>query len=114
MHLLFIDESGSLAPIGKHGPEDKFVLGGIIISEHTWFKVNEDLLALKKKYNVLGEIKWRFFYASPNKKTPLSHLGKDLKEQFRRDIYTIISRYKSIKIISVLADVAQCYGAVAY
>ncbi len=110
MHLLFIDESGSLAPIGKHGPEDKFVLGGIIISEHAWFKVNEEFLSLKKKYSVLGEIKWRYFFASPQKQTPLSHLDKTVKEQFRTDLYTIISRYKSIKIISTIADVAQCYS----
>jgi len=109
MHLLFIDESGSLAPIGKHGPEDKFVLGGIIISEQTWFKVNEDLAAVKRKYNILGEIKWRYFFTSLNKRTTLSHLCEPVKEQLRTDIYSIISRYKSIKIISVIADVAQCY-----
>jgi len=109
MHLLFIDESGSLAPIGKHSPDDKFVLGGIIISESTWFKVNDDLTSLKKKYNVPGEIKWRYFYADKNKKTSLSHLSQLVKDNFRTDIFSIIARYKSIKIISVIADVTECY-----
>jgi len=110
MHLLFIDESGSLVPIGKQSPEDRFVLGGIIISEDTWFKIDADLKVLRRKYKIEKEIKWRYFYTSRNKETSLSHLGDELKEQLRTDIYSIISRYKSIKIISVLADVAQCYG----
>jgi len=49
MHLFFIDESGSLSPIGKHGSEDNFVLGGIIISEDPWFKINTDLKTVAKK-----------------------------------------------------------------
>ena len=58
MHLLFIDESGSLAPIGKHCPNDKFVLGSIIISESTWFKVNENLNYLKRnKYKIHNSIR---------------------------------------------------------
>ncbi len=110
MHLLFIDESGSIPPIGKHNPDDKFVLGGIIISESTWFKVNENLNYLKKKYNVVGEIKWRYFYVKEDKKTSLSHLSRDEKDQLRTNLFSIIARYKSIKIISVIADVTECYN----
>lgn len=109
MHLFFIDESGSLSPPGKQRPEDKFVLGGVIISESTWFKINADLKQLRKKYHVTGEIKWRYFFAHKNKETPLSHLSPELKEQFRTDLYRIINQYKSIKVISVIADVNQCY-----
>ena len=75
MHLLFIDESGSLVPIGKQSPEDRFVLGGIIISEDTWFKIDADLKVLRRKYKIEKEIKWRYFYTSRNKETSLSHLG---------------------------------------
>jgi len=109
MHLLFIDESGSLAPKGKHTPDDKFVLGGISISEDTWFKVDADLKALKKKYAVSEEIKWRYFHTEKGKTTSLSSLDEKQKEQFRTDIYSIITRYKSIKIISVVANVGLCY-----
>jgi len=109
VHLFFIDESGSLSPIGKQGPEDKFVLGGIIISESTWFNIDTDLKQLRKKYNVTGEIKWRYFFAHKDKPTPLSHLSPEPKEQFRTDLFRIISQYKSIKIISAIADVNQCY-----
>ena len=49
MHLFFIDESGTIPPLGKQGPEGRFVLGGVIISESTWFKINADLKQLKKK-----------------------------------------------------------------
>ena len=109
MHLLFIDESGSLSPIGKHRPDDKFVLGGIIISEDTWFKIDADLKAIKKRYAIEKEIKWRYFYQTKDKQTPISHLDEQQKEQLRTDIYVIISKYKSIKIISVIADVGLCY-----
>lgn len=109
MHLLFVDESGSLSPVEKHSPDDKFVLGGIIISENTWFNVNKNLTLLKKKYAVTGEIKWRYFFTHKDKHTSLSHLSPERKDQLRTDIYSIISRYKSIKIISVIADVAFCY-----
>jgi len=109
VHLFFIDESGSLSPIGKQGPEDKFVLGGIIISESIWFNIDTDLKQLRKKYNVTGEIKWRYFFAHKDKPTPLSHLSPEPKEQFRTDLFSIIKQYKSIKIISAIADVNQCY-----
>jgi len=109
MHLLFIDESGSLSPVGKNKPDDKFVLGGIIISEDTWFKVDADLKSLKKRYNVTQEIKWRYFYQAQNKETSISHLDKELKEQLRTALFNIITKYKSIKIISVIADVGLCY-----
>lgn len=109
MHLLFIDESGSLAPMCKHKPDDKFVLGGIIISEDTWFKIDADLKAVKKKYAVEKEIKWRYFYQNKDKQTPISHLVEEQKEQLRTDVFGIISKYKSIRIISVIADVGLCY-----
>lgn len=64
---------------------------------------------MRKKYEVTGEIKWRFFFAHKDKPTPLSHLSPERKEQFRTDLYSIINRYKSIKIISVIASVNQCY-----
>ncbi len=109
MHLLFIDESGSLSPIGKHKQDDKFVLGGIIISEDTWFKVDDDLKSIKKRYNVENEIKWRYFYQFQDKTTSISHLDAQAKEQFRDDIFGVIAKYKSIKIISAVADVELCY-----
>ncbi len=109
MHLLFIDESGSLSPVGKHKPDDKFVLGGIIISEDTWFKIDSDLKYLKKKYRIEKEIKWRYFFQAKDKATSISHLDDQQKEQLRTDVYSIISKYKSIIIISVIADVGQCY-----
>jgi len=110
MHLLFIDESGSLSPVGKQKPDDKFVLGGTIISEDTWFKIDADLKIIKKKYAVKKEIKWRYFYQARQKQTAISHLSKELKEQLRTDIFGIITKYKSIKLISVLADVEFCYN----
>jgi hypothetical protein len=109
MHLIFIDESGTLSPIGKHTPDDKFVLGGIVISEDTWFKVDSDLKSLKKRFKVELEVKWRYFYQSKDKTTSISHLDAQAKEQFRNEIFGIISKYKSIKIISAIAEVSNCY-----
>jgi hypothetical protein len=109
MHFLFIDESGTIPPHEKHKPEDKFVLGGVIISEDTWFKINSDLATVKKDYHIDGEIKWRFFHKHRDKQNTLSHLEKTALEQLRLDIYSLITKYKSIKIITVVADVPRCY-----
>ena len=109
MHLFFIDESGSLPPKGKHKCDDKFVLGGIIISEDTWFKIDSELRTLKRKYSVNEEIKRRYFYQSKDRQTPLSHLDEGQKERFRTDIFRIVARRKSIKVICAVADISQCF-----
>jgi hypothetical protein len=111
VQLLFIDESGTPPPPNHRGGFDYFVLGGVVIPEDVWPKLAQDLAALKAKYRIDGEIKWRHF--APERKkgivTPLSHLGADGKEALRRDLYEKLVGYKAIKLICVATDVHAAY-----
>lgn len=109
MQILFVDESGTPPPANKNAPRH-FVLGGVVIPEDVWHKVSHDLNVLKAQHNITGEIKWRYF--SPhNHKTDnsLAHLPPKEREALRSSLYAIISKYKSIRILSVVVHVQTAY-----
>ena len=110
MQLLFIDESGTIPPKDKSAEADCFALGGIIIPEHLWHDIEKDLGRLKKHFKVVGEIKWRYFAQQKNATiNPLSHLCPEDKEQLKRQIYAIISKYKAIKLICAVVNINSAY-----
>lgn len=112
MQILFIDESGSSPPSSKTENSPYFVLGGIIIPEHIWFQVKADLNVIKKNFGIFDEIKWRYF-APPSplaKKHALSHIDGKSKEQLRTELYSVIRKYKSIKVITVVTDTKAAYS----
>lgn len=109
MQILFIDESGTPLAPGKHENSPFFVLGGIIIPDEFWHRVKADLDILKRKYNILGEIKWRYFAPHSRQDHSLSHLSGDEKETLRSSLYSIINKYKSVKTICVITDVEAAY-----
>jgi len=105
MHLLFIDESGIPSPPGREGPK-YFVLGGVIIPEEIWPKLSADIKRLKNDYSVTGEIKWRYFVAGNRKReNSLLHLDAAKRDQLRIQLFRALARYKSVKVISIIADV---------
>jgi extradiol dioxygenase family protein len=109
VHILFIDESGGLTPPGKAGPRF-FVLGGLVIPEEIWPKMAVDLKAVKKKYSVNGEIKWRYFVSGNNKDTnTLKNLSPQERDCMRIDIFHALAKYKGLRIISVICDVKAAY-----
>jgi hypothetical protein len=110
MQILFIDESGTPPPTTKIETSPYFVLGGIIIPDEFWHRVKSDLDAAKREFGVTGEIKWRYF--SPDKRKPnaLSHLDAEGKEARRSRLYAVVSRYKSIRTMSVVVDVHAAYA----
>lgn len=111
MQMLFVDESGTPPPYLRHAQVPYFVLGGVSVPEDVWPKLAHDLAALKNQYDIDGEIKWRYFAPShPNAKPhPLSHLSPADKESVRTRMYALISAYKSIKLICVIANVEMAY-----
>lgn len=110
MHILFIDESGSLTP-PVAGAIGYFILGGVIIPEEVWPKIAADLKRIKQTYTVTGEIKWRYFNHSNNKsENSLLHLTPERRDSMRLDLFHALARYKSIRIISVICDLARAYG----
>lgn len=70
-----------------------------------------DLLTLKAGFRVTGEIKWRYFAPEQPRAKPhsLSHLSPEQKEDFRTQLYALIERYRSIKLICVVTDVERAY-----
>ncbi len=110
MHMLFIDESGNPPPPGKSGLQ-YFVLGGVIIPEEVWPKLSAELTRLKRYYDVTGEIKWRYFVPGNSKsENSLLHLEPQKRDEFRLQLFTALTRYKSVKIISIIADVPSAYA----
>ena len=110
MHILFVDESGSAPEAGKVSGQPYFVLGGIVIPEDIWAKMASDLARLKMHYKINGEIKWRYFAPDKGGKPHgISHLSADEREELRTQIYQVVTRYKSVRLISVVTDTALAY-----
>jgi hypothetical protein len=110
VHILFIDESGVPPPPGKQGPSH-FVLGGLVIPEEVWPKLAADLLRLKNRYDIVGEIKWRYFVPSnKDKNNSLAHLTAQQREELRASLFEAMVRYKSLRAISVVANVKAAYA----
>jgi hypothetical protein len=107
MHMLFIDESGALTPKNKTPANGMFVLGGVVIPEDQWHHISKELSQLKEAYKIDGELKWRYF--ASNREGGIHHLDAAKKEEVRTKIFSIITRYKSVKIISAVVDVNKAY-----
>ena len=110
MHILFVDESGTPPEYSKAANQPFFVLGGIVIPEDIWHKMALDLRQLKAKFKVTGEIKWRNFAPAEGKKPhALSHLTSSQKEDLRTQLYQLIGKYKSVRLICVVTNTVLAY-----
>src|SRR5260370_36999 len=111
MQLFFIDESGTIPPEDKIGDTNYFALGGIVIPENLWYEIDKGLDLLRRKFQITGEIKWRYF--SPvrieSPKNSLSHLDHKMKEELRVSIYDLITKLKSVRLICALVDIKNAY-----
>ena len=97
MQMMFVDESGTPPPLYNVSSSPFFVLGGVVIPEEYWHRVKADLDIIKKKFSVVGEIKWRYF--APRKlgakNDVLGHLDASQKEALRSALYQICLLYTS-------------------
>lgn len=110
MHILFVDESGSPPEREKAAQQPFFVLGGIVIPEDIWAKMAGDLARLKAQFQVTGEIKWRHFAPDKGGKPhPLSHLPGPAREELRTQLYQVIAKYKSVRLICVVTQTERAY-----
>lgn len=112
MQILFVDESGTPPPLNNISSSPFFVLGGVIIPEDIWFLIKVDLEAIKKKFSINGEIKWRYFapHIKEAKRHSFSHLSSEQKEDLREALFSILLKYKSIKTICIITNVNQAYN----
>src|SRR5580692_5304278 len=104
MQLFFIDESGTIPPKDKSHGVDFFTLGGIVIPENLWHELDKEFAGLKNRFSVTDEIKWRYFSPQKPNAAPhsLSHLSPQEKEELRFGIYSLITKFKSIRLICAL------------
>ena len=107
MRMFFLDESGT-AP-NKPGAQKYFVLGGVIMADHEWFPIRRKFEKLKNLYRVEGEIKWRHFGHRENTKGPLHHLSKEKSDEFREEIFKIITDASNVRVISVVIDIEEAF-----
>lgn len=110
MHLLFVDESGTPAKPGSH-QERYFVLGGLIIPEERWQSVRKQLIGLKRQKRYYGEVKWRYFAPNNNdQKNPMLDWNENEKNDFRKSVFEIIAKDKSLRIIAGVCDASLAYN----
>ena len=113
MHICFIDESGTPPKPGKIGRLRYFVIAGLIMHEAQWHGVSGELEQLRKRqdFRVSGEIKWRYFGPeNADADNSVAHLSPEKRAEFRREIYSIITRRKSIKIVACVTSCEAAYG----
>lgn len=114
MHLLCIDDSGTICPAHKI-TQDYFVLAGPIIPEEEWHNLKDIFFKICETFNVQGEIKWRFFGQRPgreDKKNTLSHLNTCERDKLREELLEALIAIKSIKIITVTLHQPTIYKSV--
>lgn len=112
LQILFIDESGTIPPKNRQTDNGYFALGGVIIPEDIWHKVDKQLSLIKKDYGIIGEIKWRFFATQKkdtNVTTPLSHLTPESKDKLRLELFELLKRFRSIRSICAIVEIDKAY-----
>jgi len=110
MYLCFIDESGT--PPKDTSSIEYFVIVGLIIPEAQWRDMAEEFQDLKddNRFKVRGEIKWRYFGpANDDPKNTVKHLDQEQRDQFRTELYRIVTRRRSVKVVACVASVEACY-----
>ena len=109
MHLCFVDESGTPAKPGRQSPR-YFVFGGLVIPEERWNGVRLKLLGLKRQKQYRGEVKWRYFAPGNNATdNPMSQWSQDQRNDFRRSVFEIVTKTKSLRIIAGVCDAPLAY-----
>lgn len=109
MHLCFVDESGTPAKPGATS-QRYFVIGGLIIPEERWHGITKKLQGLKTRSAYHGELKWRYF--APSNADPANPMGswtQDKRNQFREDVFGIITSDKSVRIVAGVCDAPLAY-----
>lgn len=112
MHLCFIDESGHPPKPNKVGKRKHFVIAGVIMNEEQWPGIASELLKLKQRdeFQVRGEIKWRYFGpANSDTDNSVAHLDQEQRDKFRDELFTIITKRKSVKIVACVCHCEAAY-----
>lgn len=110
VYLLFVDESGT-PPKPTDSSTAYFVIAGLVIPEDRWSGMNAKLEGLKRSAQYYGEVKWRFF--APNNRdrdNPMCEWDPARRNQFREDVFSIITDTKSCRIVACISETPTAYG----
>lgn len=112
MHFCFIDESGTPPKPTKTNPRPYFTLAAVFIPIPQWKAIAAEVQRLKQspKYNIRGELKWRYFGRdNDDKKNNVSKLGAEIQNEFRTELYKIMSKRSSVKAVVAVTKIDQAY-----
>jgi hypothetical protein len=99
VYLLFIDESGNPSLGVKNVSKEPCVIAGLAVPDGAWRPIDQRFRAIKRRYAVTGELKWRFF-GSP--KGPLAHLDAAQRDALRTEVYELVTQRNAIRVIAVI------------
>jgi hypothetical protein len=111
MHLFFLDDSGTILPPNKLR-QNHFVLAGPIIPEEQWSSLHKKFSEICCRFNIVGEIKWRFFGqrgGHEDRDNTLAHLNINEKDALRTALLNSLIANESIKMIAVIIHVPTAY-----
>lgn len=112
MHLCFIDESGTPPKPSKTDRVRYFVIAGVIMHETQWQGIAAEIKRLRSRldFQVRGEIKWRYFGPeNTDADNSVSHLSLEKRDEFRSELFSVITRRKSVKIVACVASTKSAY-----
>ncbi len=87
-------------------------MAGPIIPEEQWRKLKEVFFEICDRFDVHGEIKWRFFgqrKGREDKENSLSHLSIHEKDKLREAFLSVLIANESIKIVIVVIHLPNIY-----
>ncbi len=110
MYICFVDESGTPPKPTQTRPAAYWVLASVIVHEAQWQNISSEFSALKRRFRVTGEVKWRYFGPhNRDKDNSVAHLSEDERNQFREQMYSILTKRNSIKIIYSVCSVEAAF-----
>ncbi len=114
MHIFFIDEAGTIFHPDKLA-NNHFVLAGPIVPEEAWHDIVKGFTDTCKKWDVKGEIKWRFFgqmIGREDAQNTLTHLTLNDRDQLRRALLESLISNESVTIRAVVIHLPTLYKTI--
>ena len=110
MHIFFVDESGTPPKPEQRNAARYFVVGGVIIPETGWHRIRDDIMGMKTRMRIRGEIKWRYFApGNTDPANPMRHLPQGDRDAVRTELYRILSAAQFVKSIFAVCSATAAY-----
>jgi hypothetical protein len=109
MQILFADDSRP-PPDAPKRDHKYFVLAGLAVPELNWHSLSRVLLNIKKRDDIKGEIKWRYF--SPSNRdasNPIRDFPMGRRDRIRADIYKSLLTRSHICTLAVVVSIDDAY-----